>query len=389
MISFSKLLLGQEHYGDSLRYHRQTHGQTRGTRQGMGPIAVWNCTRACNLNCRHCYAEATSQPGKDELSTAEAMRLMESLAAYRVPVLLFSGGEPLMRPDLFHLMAYGRKLGLRMVISTNGTLIDRQKAQQIRDLEISYVGISLDGLRPVNDLFRGQSGAFDRAMDGFRHCREVGQKTGLRLTLSRSNAHQLPEIFDLIETHRIPRVCFYHLAYSGRGSEMRYEDLTPYEKREALDYIIEKALDFGARNIPTEILTVDNHCDGIYLYKYMKHRNPERAEEIIKMISTSGGNRSGIAIADIDWDGHVYIDQFTREMPVGNIRDKSFGEIWDGHDNLFLKKIRDRKNHLEGRCRTCDWLMQCNGNLRARALSVGSIWASDPGCYFTDKELRR
>jgi len=294
-----------------------------------------------------------------------------------------------MRQDIFELMAYGKSLGLRMVISTNGTMIDSSKAARIRELGISYVGISLDGLEKVNDAFRGLPGAFNQAMAGFRNCRDAGQKTGLRLTLSKSNMYQLPAIFDLIEENRIPRVCFYHLVYSGRGSEIRNEDLSPYEKREALDYIIEKTFDFGARNIPTEILTVDNHCDGIYLYKYVKQRNPRHAEEILKMITTSGGNRSGIAIANIDWEGQVYIDQFSRDMPVGNIREKGFGEIWDGHDNLFLKKIRDRKNHLEGRCRSCGWLKQCNGNLRARALSVGSIWASDPGCYLTDDEIRR
>lgn len=387
MISFSRLLLGQEHFGDSLRYHPKAHGQTRGTREGSGPIVVWNCTRACNLKCRHCYAEAVGCPTAGELTTIEAKALMDSLKEYRVPVLLFSGGEPLMRKDIFELMAYGKQLGLRMVISTNGTLIDEAAAARIKALEISYVGISLDGLRPVNDVFRGVDGAFDRAMGGFDACQAVGQKTGLRLTLSRNTVDELPQIFDLIEQNRIPRVCFYHLVYTGRGSEMKGEDLTPEEKRRALDFIIEKTLDFGARQIPTEILTVDNHCDGIYLYKYMEMRDPARAEEIMRMISTSGGNRSGVAIAAIDWEGNVTIDQFTRDITLGNIRASGFGEIWEGADNSFLNQLRDRKTHLQGRCVTCKWLGQCNGNLRARALSTGDFWAPDPGCYFSDDEI--
>lgn len=389
MISFSKLLLGQEHYGDSLRYHPDSHGQTRGTRAGNGPIVVWNCTQACNLNCRHCYAEAIPHPAQGELTTAEAKSLMDSLAAYKVPVLLFSGGEPLMRHDIFELLAYGKTLGLRMVISTNGTLINPEKAARIKALGISYVGISLDGLQEVNDAFRGHQGAYRHAMNGFENCRAVGQKTGLRLTLSRTTANELPAIFDLIEKNHIPRVCFYHLVYSGRGLEMKDEDLSAAEKRKALDFIIEKTLDFGARNIPTEILTVDNHCDGIYLYEYLKARDSVRADHILKMITISGGNRSGVAIANIDWKGQVYIDQFTRENPIGQIRENAFGTIWDGETNEFLQKLRNRREHIEGRCRSCKWLDQCNGNLRARALSTGSIWASDPGCYFTDEEIRK
>ncbi len=387
MISFSKLLLGQQHYGDSLRYHPKSHGQTRGTAEGRGPIVVWNCTRACNLKCRHCYAEAVTCPTAGELTTEEAKKMMDALKAYNVPVLLFSGGEPLMRKDIFELMAYGKELGLRMVISTNGTLIAPETAEKIKALETSYVGISLDGLQSVNDTFRGVAGAFEKAMTGFENCQAVGQKTGLRLTLSKTTADELPQIFDLIEKQRIPRVCFYHLVYTGRGSGMKDDDLSPAEKRKALDTIIEKTLDFGARHVPTEILTVDNHCDGIYLYEYMKQRDPEKADEILRLISTNGGNRSGVAIAAIDWEGNVTIDQFTRDISLGNIRDKSFGDIWNGDGSVFLQELRDRKTHLLGRCAACKWLDQCNGNFRARALSTGEFWASDPGCYFTDDEI--
>lgn len=389
MISFSKLLLEQEHYGDSLRYHPKVQGQSRGTLEGRGPIVVWNCTKACNLECRHCYAEATHNPTPDELSTEEAKLFMDSLISYNVPVLLFSGGEPLMRKDIFELMEYGANIGLRMVLSTNGTLINLKKAKKIKELGISYVGISLDGLKDVNDDFRGMQGAYEKAMEGFRNCEAVGQKTGLRLTLSKTTSKELPKIFDLIEKNKIPRVCFYHLVYTGRGSEIKDEDLSHEEKRKALDFIIEKTLDFGARDINTEILTVDNHCDGIYLYEYMKDKNEVMAEEILKMLSINGGNRSGVAIASVDWVGNSYIDQFTRDIPIGNIREKSFGKIWDGDENSFLLKLRDRKNYLKGRCVSCKWLNQCNGNFRARALSTGDFWASDPGCYFTDEEIRK
>lgn len=387
MISFSKLLLNQQHFGDSLRYHPDVQGRTKGTTTGKGPIVVWNCTRTCNLNCKHCYAEAVNTYHSGELSTEEAKHFMETLVSYQVPVLLFSGGEPLMRKDIFDLIEYGNQIGLRMVISTNGTLIDRDKAKLIKELGISYAGISLDGLNEVNDSFRGVPGAFENAMEGFRNCREAGQKTGLRLTLNKTNHQELPAIFDLIEKERIQRVCLYHLVYSGRGSNIANEDLTHNETRNALNFIIDKTMSFHSRGIKTEILTVDNHCDGIYLYEYMKNRDKEQSEKILRLITANGGNRSGSAISSVDWEGNVYIDQFTRDIPLGNIREKRFGEIWDGFGNPFLESLRDRKSHLKGRCASCIWLEQCNGNFRARAQSTGDFWASDPACYLTDEEI--
>ncbi len=389
MISFSRLLVGDEYFGDSLRYHHGAKGHHQGTVRGKGPIVVWNCTKACNLRCRHCYSSCTGPKDQNEMTTEMAKDFMRQLKAYHVPVLLFSGGEPLMRQDLFELMAYGNELGMRMVVSTNGTLISPEVAQKLKALNTSYVGISLDGLEAVNDSFRGVEGAFEKALAGLRNCAQAGQKTGLRLTLSRTTVENLAEIFDLIEAEHIPRVCFYHLVYSGRGSEIQAEDLRPEEKKRALDFIISKTLDFKARGIKTEILTVDNHCDGIYLYEYMKERDEERANQIMELISTNGGNRSGVAISAVDWEGNVYIDQFTKDIALGNVLEKSFGEIWDGEGNAFLKALRMRKEHLKGRCKTCKWLDQCGGNFRARALSTGDFWNPDPACYFSDEEIAK
>ncbi len=387
MISFSKLLLNRNSFGDRLRYHGGPKSGAPGAAEGMGPVVVWNCTRACNLSCRHCYASATCGPEAGELSTDEAKAFLGSLAGFGVPVLLLSGGEPLMRKDLFELLEYTSSIGLRTVISTNGTLIGPERAERIRELGVSYVGISLDGLREVNDAFRGVEGAFEKTLEGFRNCRKAGQKTGLRLSLTRSTVKELPEIFHLIEEEKISRVCLYHLAYSGRGEELRSEDLSQEEKRAAIDFLIEKTLDFGVRGIGTEILTVDNHCDGVYLYLRMKERDEVQAGRILELITAAGGNRSGVAIGAVDWKGNVHIDQFTRSITLGNIRERDFSEIWGNGGGPFLQKLRERKKHLEGRCGRCRWLEQCNGNLRARALSTGSIWNADPACYLTDEEI--
>lgn len=387
MISFSRLLLGENYFGDSLRYAKEAKGHTRGTVRGRGPIVVWNCTKKCNLKCRHCYSSCTGPADSNEMTTKEALKFMDSLVEYKVPVLLFSGGEPLLRDDIFELMEYGKKIGLRMVISTNGTMIDKEVARKIKDIGVSYVGISLDGAKDINDEFRGVKGSYDKAIEGMRNCFEVGQKTGLRLTLSKETAKELPNIFKIIEEEKIPRVCFYHLVYSGRGLEIKNEDLTIDEKKAALDYIIEKTFEFQKKKLDLEILTVDNHCDGIYLYNYMKTQDEERAKDILDLLKTNGGNRSGVAISSVDWNGNVYIDQFTRDISLGNVREREFKDIWDGKENEFLTKLRYRKAYLKGRCKECKWLDLCNGNFRARALSTGDFWNSDPACYFSDEEI--
>ena len=387
MISLTKLLLDTEHFGDRLRYSGGGGNNAAGAAPGMGPVVVWNCTRACNLACRHCYASATPGPAARELTTQEGKAFLRSLVRLNVPAVLFSGGEPLMRHDIFELLEYSASLGLRTVLSTNGTLLDLPAAQKIRSLGVSYAGISLDGLQDVNDSFRGAAGAFKRTLEGFRNCRAAGQKAGLRLSLTKSTFRELPAIFRLVEEEKISRVCVYHLVSSGRGTEIGDEDLSSGETREALDFLIEKTLDFGARGVGTEILTVDNHCDGIYLYLTMARRDEKLAERILRLAARSGGNRSGMAIGAVDWEGNVTIDQFTRSVILGNVREKDFGEIWHGEGDELLAAVRDRKKHLTGRCACCRWLDLCNGNLRARALASGDFWAPDPGCYLTDKEI--
>jgi MoaA/NifB/PqqE/SkfB family radical SAM enzyme len=302
MISLTKLLLDTEHFGDRLRYSGGGGNNAAGAAPGMGPVVVWNCTRACNLACRHCYASATPGPAARELTTQEGKAFLRSLVRLNVPAVLFSGGEPLMRHDIFELLEYSASLGLRTVLSTNGTLLDLPAAQKIRSLGVSYAGISLDGLQDVNDSFRGAAGAFERTLEGFRNCSAAGQKAGLRLSLTKSTFRELPAIFRLVEEEKISRVCVYHLVSSGRGTEIGDEDLSSGETREALDFLIEKTLDFGARGVGTEILTVDNHCDGIYLYLTMARRDEKLAERILRLAARSGGNRSGMAIGAVDWE---------------------------------------------------------------------------------------
>jgi radical SAM protein with 4Fe4S-binding SPASM domain len=323
-----------------------------------------------------------------EMNTAEAISFIDNLADFGVPVLLFSGGEPLMRPDLFELVSHTRSRGIRAVISTNGTLITKSVALKLQDAGLSYVGVSLDGLSAIHDEFRGVKGAFDRALDGIRACREVGVKVGLRFTITQDNADQIPGIFKLLEEEKIPRICFYHLVYTGRGAELKDFDLSHDKTRELMDFIIDSTADMHKRGHNAEVLTVDNHADGVYLYMRMKRENSDRADKVMELLQMNGGNSSGIGIGCVSWDGSVYPDQFWRHHCLGNVKQKPFGEIWTNQKDLLLTQLHNRKDLLQGRCGRCVWKNICNGNFRVRAEAIhGSIWAEDPACYLTEEEI--
>lgn len=389
MISVTKLLFATEYFGDSLRYTDNAHKARNGVREGMGPVVVWNSTRTCNLKCRHCYMSSDAKKYQNELTTAEAKQFIDDLADFNVPVLLFSGGEPLIRPDFFELADYAAKKGVRPTLSTNGTLITPEVARKIKDIGVGYVGISLDGLREVNNKFRGKAGAFEAAMNGIKNCVAVDQRVGLRFTINHHNIQELENIFDFIEEENINRVCFYHLVYSGRGNQMMDEDVTAEESRRAMDIIIRRTRDFEERGLKKEILTVDNHCDGVYMYlKALQEGKDELAQQIKKYIFMNGGNRSGMAFAEVDPLGYVHPDQFTQHHTFGNVRERKFGDIWQDTTNPIMAGLKDRKPLLKGRCSKCKFLDNCNGNFRTRAEArTGDFWESDPSCYLTDEEI--
>ena len=391
MIGISKLYCGTVEPSDALRYGR--HSSTLPSHllqfsKDKRPVVVWNITRKCNLKCVHCYAHATEEALADELTTAEGKTLIDDLAQFGAPVMLFSGGEPLVRKDLPELAAYAVEKGMRAVISTNGTLITADVARTLKSIGLSYVGISLDGMQPVNDRFRGVPGSFDKALAGIRNCQDAGIKVGLRFTINRYNVDEIPAIFDLLEDMNIPRVCFYHLVYAGRGSEMVKEDLSPQETRKAVDLIIDRTRALHDKGLAKEVLTVDNHADGPYLYLRLLKENPERAAEVLELLKMNEGNNSGRGIGCVSWDGEVYADQFWRHHSFGNVRQRPFSQIWTQPEDDLLLKLKEKKKYVKGRCATCTWLNVCGGNFRVRAEAIsGDVWAPDPACYLTDDEI--
>jgi Fe-coproporphyrin III synthase len=391
MIGISKLYCGQIEPGDVLRYGAESKRLPSHLLQFSAdkkPVVVWNCTRRCNLRCVHCYSQSENKDYGGELSTQEGLALIEDLAAFGAPVMLFSGGEPLVRPDLLTLVEAAVAHGMRAVISTNGTLITERQAEKLRGANLSYVGVSLDGLRDVNDLFRGVPGAFDKALEGIRNCRKAGIKVGLRFTITRRNADQVDGIFDLVRQEDIPRICFYHLVYAGRGSALMAEDLDHEATRRIVDKIIDRTDQLHREGRPVEVLTVDNHADGPYLYLRMLREKSDRAETVRQLLAMNGGNSSGSGIGCVSWDGAVYADQFWRHEPLGNVRERPFSKIWTDMTHPLLSKLKDKRPHVKGRCATCRFLDLCAGNFRVRAeAATGDLWSPDPACYLSDEEI--
>lgn len=379
MINITKLWCGTPGSMDHLRYGAETHRR---------PVVVWNTTQRCNLRCVHCYSKSENKIYPNELTTDEAKVFVKDLSEFGVKVLLFSGGEPLLRHDLFEVARLASDQGLRAVLSTNGTLITEPVARRLKNVGFSYVGISLDGIGETNNKFRGKEEAFELAVQGIRNCLKADVKTGLRFTVTNYNFKDLPKIFELIEAESIPRVCLYHLAYVGRGTGITKDDLTHEQTRAFMDYVLEKAETFHRKAVNTEILTVDNHADAAYLYLKLKEKDPKKAQEALQLLKLNGGNSTGTGIGCVDFNGYVHPDQFWQHYSLGNIRERKFSEIWADNSEPLLQALRNRKAKLHGKCAECQFLDICNGNLRVRAEAVyGDVWAPDPACYLTTQEI--
>ena len=388
MIGFTKLLCGTATISDVMR---QRHGQDAMQASLLqfsserSPVVVWNITSQCNLKCRHCYIEATESAKDNEMTTQEGKDFIDNLAEMKVPVLMFSGGEPLVRPDLFELAAYAVEKGLRIVLSTNGTLIDEFTAKLIKEAGFQYVGVSIDGREEIHDEFRGEKGAFKAAIAGIRAAKAAGNRTGVRFTLNSINKDDLPAVMELIEEEKVDRFCMYHLVYAGRGSDMKNLDLPAAEKKKVAQFLIEKTMDFNSRGIEIEILTTDNHADGLYLLDHIKATDPGRVDEVRQLLEMHGGCSAGDRMADVDFLGNVHPCQFWSDMILGNVRERKFSDIWndlEANDGI-LAKLRSKPEQLNAQCGKCSQNRLCGG-CRIRASVDGDIWGDDPACFWTE-----
>lgn len=381
MLNLTRIYCGAPTPGDDLRYAPEIARSRK-------PVVVWNLTRSCNLACVHCYTSSRARRYPGELDTQEATEVLGDLGDFGCPVVIFSGGEPLLRQDLLTLVQEAREAGMRPVLSTNGTLITRDLASRLRASGVGYVGVSLDGVGDVNDAFRGTPGAFERALQGIRHCKEAGLRTGIRFTITRRNSDQTEALFQLARREGVDRLCFYHLVYVGRGADLQKDDLPPAEKRRLLDLILARTEELARDGQPTEVLTVDNSADGAYVYMRLRERDPSQARRALQLLRWNGGNSAGYGIACIDERGLVHPDQFWRHCTLGSVRERPFSEIWQDESIPLLRALRDRKPLLQGKCSRCCFLDVCNGGLRVRAeAATGDLWAPDPACYLDEREV--
>jgi radical SAM protein with 4Fe4S-binding SPASM domain len=336
VISVSKLLCGAAAEGDGLRYGDPSNAEGIRQRRQERPVVVWNATKRCNLACVHCYAGAETERAPGELSTAEAKGLLDDLADYGVPVVLFSGGEPLVREDLVELVAYADGVGLRPVLSTNGTLVTEERARELKEAGLAYAGVSVD----------------------------------------------------LLTDEGVDRFCFYHLDYGGRGGEIVDVDLDPEARREAVRTVCELTRDYHARGEEIETLLVGNYADAAYLVEYARRELGETvAREVERYLRVNGGDPAGERVADVDYQGNVHPTQFWQGYSLGNVRDRPFGAIWDDESNPLVRAVRERPDNLEGRCADCQYVDLCRGGSRLRALAVeDDLFAPDPQCYLTPAE---
>ncbi len=376
MLRISKILKKIHHTGPQSKRHVKS-----------GMVVIWNLTNRCNLACPHCYANANSKGTVNELSTRDAKEVIDDLARQKILVLILSGGEPILRQDLYELAAYAREKGISCALSTNGTLINRLHVRKILKSGIDYVGISIDGIGEAHDQFRGKKGAYSASLKAIRLCRDAGIRVGLRLSLTGHTARALPGIFDLFEEENLVKFYISHMNYSDKA--VKHIALNPDRTRESMSFVIQKAIEYqNDESFMREIVTGNNDADGPFAFLSMQQIDKDHAESLYQLLAKTGGNSSGVRLANIDSSGEVHPDPFCRNITLGNVNQKPFSQIWSTPEHSLVVSLRERKTPFNGRCGSCRFINICGGNSRARAFAhYDDWWGSDPMCYLTDEEI--
>ena len=353
-----------------------------------GPVVIWNLIRRCNLLCKHCYAISGNADFPGELSFDQVCAVMDDLKQFGVPALILSGGEPLLRPDIFDIARRAKEMGFFTALSTNGVLIDERVVPALAEIGFDYIGISLDGIGKVHDAFRGMKGAFDKSLNALRLCRDAGLPVGLRFTMTRDNAHQFEQMIGLCIEEDIPRFYFSHLVYAGRGNKNRMDDADIRLTRQAMQRLFEWAEEEAKAGSGRQIVTGNNDADGVFLLLWAREHHPDKAERLEQALRRWGGNASGLMVANIDNVGDVHPDTMWWHHTLGNVKERPFSEIWEDTSDPLLAGLKQLPRPVQGRCGKCRYLAICNGNTRVRAQQLtGNPWAEDPACYLSDAEI--
>lgn len=364
----------------------------KAARKMPGPVVIWNLIRRCNLRCKHCYSTSLDIDFKDELTTEQIKATIDDLKVAQVPVLILSGGEPLLRPDIYEITAYAKAKGFYVALSTNGTLIDESNIEKIKAADYQYVGISIDGLEEFHDEFRRQEGSFKTSMHAIKLCKEAGIKIGMRLCLTKENFDDIPAMLDLMEENNVDKFYLSHLNYSGRGKRSAENDAMFKMTKDAMVMLYERAWSHITQGIVTDFVTGNNDADGPFLLHWATEKfgesHPEAIANLKQRLINWGGNASGVNVANIDNTGTIHPDTYWWNHPIGNVKTEKFSDVWKNTQDPLMLGFRESPRPVKGRCKSCDYLNICGGNTRTRAFAQsGDAWAEDPGCYLDDEEI--
>jgi radical SAM protein with 4Fe4S-binding SPASM domain len=350
-------------------------------------VVIWNLTNLCNLSCFHCYANANSKFGNEELNTKEALKVIDDLLDLQVLVLIMSGGEPLLRSDFFDLATYAREKGIFCALSSNGTFINEVQVKRILDSRIDYVGISIDGKPEIHDEFRGRRGAYEASLRAIRLCKDAGIKVGLRFSLTSHTWTQVPCIFDLFEREGLSKLYISHMNYSHDA--MSHLALQPRETRKVMRFIVSKSLEYlRDGSTSREIVTGNNSADAPFLLLTIGQENPALAKNIFDIFQDPASNGDRSRLINIDPGGETHPDPYCKFISFGNVRESSVVQILHSTRDSPFVTHKNLKRPFKGRCGACRFFSLCGGNSRARSYAQSyNWWGSDPSCYLTDEEI--
>lgn len=363
--------------GTSSRPYPEGHTSRKERRDQVRMIA-WEVTRSCNLNCVHCRAASHLGPYPGELSTGECLRLIDDIARFSQPVIILTGGEPLLRQDIFDLAAYGTQKSLRMVMATNGTLVDEAKVRKMIDSGIQRVSISIDGPdAQSHDALRQQPGAFAGALAGIAAMKAAGMEFQINTTITTANLHQIKAIHDLALRIGAAAHHIFLLVPTGRGRDLAEQAITAADYEETLRWFYRESL--------TCAIQLKATCAPHY-FRVM-HQNKRKGENPAKKVGghfheSTRGCLGGISFCFISHVGQVQPCGYL-ELDCGNIRKQSFGEIWETSE--VFRNLRDYESY-KGKCGRCEFIKVCGG-CRARAYeATGDYRAEEPLCLYQPRQ---
>lgn len=362
---------------------KSSHGHPGEPESGASSLRLvaWETTRNCNLSCVHCRAAATKGPYSGELDTSASFRLLDQIAETGNPIIILTGGEPLLRPDIFEIAAYGTQKGLRMVMAPNGTLVDLKAAKKMKGAGIARISISIDGASAKrHDDFRGVDGAFDAAMKGIAAAKAAGLEFQINTTITKLNKGQIPDILSLAESLGAAALHIFLLVPTGRGKYIVDQAISADEYESTLNWFYDQR-----DKTPLQLKAT---CAPHY-YRILRQRAKTDGKSVTfeshGLDAVTRGCLGGIGFCFISHTGIVQPCGFL-DLNCGDVKAASFKDIWQDSD-IFLS-LRDY-GRLEGKCGICEFKRVCGG-CRARAYeATGNFLAEEPLCNFTPNRIQR